>query len=176
MSGMQCTSRLPYLAFVSRAYSHSEHQATPLSRAHIMPRHHAEHLRGSPRSQRCRGSTRVEAGFGGLGRFFGGGPSKNMSSSVREAPRLVHRCTSSAHSSPGMVQALNSSTWSCSLLQAMRERRPGSSTRPKWTLSTSWSPACKPFLTSSCVTKQGSCSRGLQAEPRWMMSLPRLLL
>ena len=37
-----------------------------------MPSHHAKHLRGILRKQRHRSSTRVEAGFGGLGRFFGG--------------------------------------------------------------------------------------------------------
>ncbi|CAK0755431.1 Protein translocase subunit SA1, chloroplastic [Coccomyxa viridis] len=73
-SGVQARGRLPYLAFVeqSRTCPHTQTHSVPLSTAHTMPKHHAEAFRRDARLTRQRISTRVQAGFGGLGRFFGG--------------------------------------------------------------------------------------------------------
>ena len=73
-SGVQARGRLPYLAFVeqSRTCPHTQNHSVHLSSAHTMPKHHAEAFRRDAKLTRQRISTRVQAGFGGLGRFFGG--------------------------------------------------------------------------------------------------------
>ena len=73
-SGVQARGRLPYLAFVeqSRTCPHTQTHSVHLSSAHTMPKHHAEAFRRDARLNRRRMNTRVQAGFGGLGRFFGG--------------------------------------------------------------------------------------------------------
>ena len=73
-SRLQARGRLPYLTFVeqSRTCPPTHIHSVLSSSAHTMPKHHAEAFRRDARLSRQKISTRVQAGFGGLGRFFGG--------------------------------------------------------------------------------------------------------